>query len=306
MNILVTGATGFIGHHLVARLKQAGHAVNVLSRDAARASRKLDVPAYDWHYAEEEVPPAALENVQIIIQLMGENLGAGRWTAKRKREMYESRIVSTRKLVAAAPASLEGLVCGSAIGIYPGTGDDVYDESFVVPAETGFMQTLCRDWEAEAAGIEAKGVRRVSIRTGVVLGDGGMLDKLLPIFRLGLGGPVGDGRQWLPWIHINDLVGVFLAAALDSRYHGPINAVAPNPERYRAFAAALGKALHRPTFFPVPAWVLKLLLGEAAALALNSYHIVPARLLQEYDFKFQYADLPAALADLVGQDKSGT
>ncbi|SDY67476.1 DUF1731 domain-containing protein [Nitrosomonas halophila] len=123
------------------------------------------------------------------------------------------------------------------------------------------------------------------------------------LWVLGLGGPVGDGRQWLPWIHIDDLVGVFLAAVLDSRYHGPINAVAPNPVRYHAFAAALGQALHRPAFLPVPAWVLKLVLGEAAALALNSYHVVPARLLQEYDFKFQYADLPAALADLVGQDK---
>lgn len=301
MNILITGATGFIGRHLVQRLKQDHHTLKVLSRNGARASQKLGVPAFDWDYAKEEVPAEALENVQVIIHLMGENLGSGRWTKERKREIYESRIISTRKLVAAAPSSLECLVCGSAIGIYPGQGDDAYDESYTVPAQANFMQTICRDWEMEAAKIESKGVRRVSIRTGVVLGDGGMLDKLLPVFNLGLGGPVGHGRQWLPWIHIDDLVSVFMTAALDARYHGPVNAVSPNPVRYREFATALGKALHRPAFFPTPAFVLKLALGEAAALALNSYHIVPARLLQEYDFKFKFTDLPTALEDLFGK-----
>lgn len=301
MNILITGATGFIGRHLVQRLKQDHHTLKVLSRNGARASKKLEVPAFDWDYAKEEVPAEALENVQVIIHLMGENLGSGRWTKERKREIYESRIISTRKLVAAAPSSLECLVCGSAIGIYPGQGDDVYDESYTVPAQANFMQTICRDWEMEAAKIESKGVRRVSIRTGVVLGDGGMLDKLLPVFKLGLGGSVGHGRQWLPWIHIDDLVSVFMTAALDARYHGPVNAVSPNPVRYREFATALGKALHRPAFFPTPAFVLKLALGEAAALALNSYHIVPARLLQEYDFKFKFTDLPTALEDLFGK-----
>lgn len=275
--------------------------IKVLSRDGARAHQKLGVPAYGWNYAKEPVPPEALENIQIIIHLMGENLGSGRWTKERKREIYESRIVSARKLVAAAPASLECFVCGSAIGIYPGQGDDMYDETYAVPAQKNFMQTICHDWEMEAAKIESKGVRRVSIRTGVVLGDGGMLDRLLPIFRLGLGGPVGHGHQWLPWIHIDDLVSVYMTAALDTRYHGAVNAVSPNPVRYHEFATALGKALHRPAFFPTPAFVLRLALGEAADLALNSYHIAPARLLQEYDFKFKFTDLPAALADLFGK-----
>lgn len=298
MNILITGATGFIGRHLLQRLKQDHHTIKVLSRNGARASQMLGVPAFDWNYAIEEVPPEALENTQIIIHLMGENLGSGRWTGKRKREIYESRIISARKLVAAAPANLECFVCASAIGIYPGEGDEVYDESYVVPAQVNFMQTICRDWEMEAAKIESKGVRRVSIRTGVVLGDGGMLDKLLPIFKLGLGGPVGHGRQWLPWVHIDDLVSVYQTAVLDSRYQGPVNTVAPGPVRYREFATALGKALHRPAFFPTPAFILKLALGEAAALALNSYHIMPTKLIQEYQFKFKFADLPAALEDL--------
>lgn len=298
MNILITGATGFIGGHLVQRLKQGHHTIKVLSRNGARASQKLGVRAFDWNYVTEEVPAAALENTQIIIHLMGENLGSGRWTDKRKHEIYESRIASTRKLVAAAPASLECLVCASAIGIYPGKGDEEYDESYAVPAQLNFMQTICHDWEMEAEKIEIKGVRRVSIRTGVVLGDGGMLDKLLPIFRSGLGGSVSHGRQWLPWVHIDDLVSVYTAAALDTRYRGPVNAVAPNPVRYREFATALGKVLHRPAFLPTPAFVLKLALGEAAGLALNSYHIVPTKLIQEYQFKFKFADLPAALEDL--------
>lgn len=302
MNILITGATGFIGRHLVQRLKQDHHTIKVLSRNGAHASQKLGVPAFSWNYAEEEVPSEALQDIQIIIHLMGENLGTGRWTKVRKREIYESRIVSTCKLVAAAPPGLQCFVCGSAIGIYPGQGDEVYDESYIVPAQVNFMQTICRDWEAEAAKIESKGVRRVSIRTSVVMGDGGMLDKVLPIFKIGMGGPVGHGRQWLPWIHIDDLVAVFMTAALDLRYHGPVNAVSPNPVRYSEFATVLGKVLHRPAFFPTPAFILKLALGEAAALALNSYHIVPTKLLQEYDFKFKFRDLSAALADIITKD----
>lgn len=304
MDILITGATGFIGRHLVQRLKQDSHTIKVLSRNCKRASEMLSVPAFEWDYAKQAVPPGALENIQAVINLMGENLGTGRWTKNKKREIYESRIVSTRKLVAAAHPDLKSFVCGSAIGIYPGEGDDVYDESFAVPDQVSYMQMVCRDWEAEAAKIENKGVRRVSIRTGVVLGDGGMLEKLLPVFKLGIGGPVGDGSQWLPWIHIEDLVSVFATAALDSRFQGPINAVSPNPVRYREFATMLGKQLRRPAFFPTPAFVLKLVLGEAAALALNSYHIRPARLLQEYAFKFKLPDLEAALGDLFGKGRA--
>ena len=300
MNILITGATGFVGRHLVQRLKQDHHAIRVLSRNGARASRQLGVPAYDWDYANEEIPSAALQDIQIIIHLMGENLGKGRWTEQRKREIYDSRIISTRKLVTAAPASLECLVCGSAIGIYPGEGDEVYDESFVGPAQASFIQIICRDWEREAAAIESKGVRRVSIRTGVVLGEGGMLEKLLPVFKAGLGGPVGDGRQWLPWIHIDDLVSIFMAAALDTRFHGPVNAVSPAPVQYYQFAKILGRTLHRPALFPVPALILKLMLGEGAARALNSYQIRPTKLVHEHGFEFKFTDLSAALEDLIG------
>lgn len=302
MNILITGATGFIGRHLVRRLQQDHHTVKVLSRNGMRAGEMLGVPAFEWDYATQDAPAAALHDCQIIIHLMGENLGNSRWTKARKHEIYASRILSTRKLVAAAPDSLQAFICGSAIGIYPGTGDELYDESYVLPNQPSFLQTICHDWEMEAARIEKRGVRRVSIRTGVVLGHGGMLQKLLPVFKLCLGGPAGDGRQWLPWIHIDDIVSVYTEAALNTRYHGAINAVAPHPVRYREFATALGKALHRPAFFPAPALILKLVLGEASALALNSYRIAPKRLLDEFGFKFKFDELQIALTDLFSKN----
>ncbi len=301
MNILITGATGFIGRHLVQRLQRDHHTITVLSRNGKHASQMLGVPAFDWDYVTQDVPAEALQDCQIIINLMGENLGDGRWTEARKHEIYASRILSTRKLVAATPDSLQAFICGSAIGIYPGIGDDLYDESYAVPEQLSFMQTICHDWESEAARIEHGSVRRVSIRTGVVLGNGGMLQKLLPIFKLGLGGPVGNGKQWLPWIHIDDIISIYHEAALDTRYQGAINAVSPNPVRYHEFSTKLGEALHRPSFFPTPAFILKLALGEAAALALNSYHVTPKKLLEEYDFKFKFDNLSVALADLFAE-----
>lgn len=298
MNFLITGATGFIGRQLVQQLKTDYH-VEVLSRDHQRAERLLEVPAYPWDYAHAEVPVEALKNAQIIIHLMGENLGEGRWTKQRKQEIYQSRILSTHKLVEAAHPHLKCFICGSAIGIYPGLGDQIFDESFLVPAEGNFMQTICRDWENEAQKIERKNVRRVSIRTGVVLGQGGMLKKLLPLFKLGLGGSVGNGKQWLPWIHIDDLVSIFKTAALDDRYQGPINAVSANPMKYQEFASMLGKVLHRPAFLTIPAFILKLALGEAAALALNSYRIKPTKLIESYGFQFKFSQLEHALENII-------
>lgn len=298
MNFLITGATGFVGQHLVRRLKTEHH-IKVLSRNSERAERLLGVPAYDWNYTLDPVPTEAFKDTQVIIHLMGENLGNGRWTKKYKQEIYQSRILSTHKLVEAATPNLKRFICGSAIGIYPGIGDAIYDETFVVPAEGNFMQTICRDWEDAARKIENKGIHSVSIRTGVVLGRGGMLKKLLPLFKLGLGGPIGDGKQWLPWIHIDDLVSIFIAAALDDRYQGPVNAVSPNPVQYQEFSATLGKALHRPSFLTTPAFVLKLALGEAAALALNSYRIEPAKLIQSYGFHFKFTQLNPALENII-------
>jgi uncharacterized protein (TIGR01777 family) len=301
MRILITGATGFVGRQLLPRLADDGHELKVLSRDGARAGRELGVTAYSWDYAREPVPAAALEGVESIVHLMGENVGQGRWSAARKRDIRASRIDSTERLVTQAPSGLASFVSASAIGYYPGEGDAVYDESYRQHGADSFMESLCRDWEAAAAAIEDKGVRRVSLRFGLVLGHGGLLAKLLPMFRLGLGGPVGDGQQWVPWIHIDDLVEIIVKAIGDSRYAGAINAVGPQPVRYEEFAKALGRAVHRPALIRAPAIALRLALGEAADLALNSYRVVPERLTGELGFQFGFADLDTALHDLTDE-----
>ncbi len=296
MKVLITGATGLVGSHLCARLKRAGHEVVALSRDGKRASQHLGVAAFSWDYRNEAVPDAAVDGVDSIVHLMGENVGAGRWTAARKKAIADSRIESAKKLIAARPATLTSFVSASAIGYYPGSGDDIYDESYRMPQQAGFMQSLCRDWEQAAATVEEYDVRRVSVRIGLALGDGGLLHRLLPLFRAALGGPVGDGQQWLPWIHIDDLGAILERAVSDEAMSGAVNGVGPNPVTYATFARALGAAVKRPALLRVPATALKLMLGEAAELALGSYRIVPRRLTDEFDFSFTYADVESALA----------
>ncbi len=303
MKVLITGATGLVGSHLCARLKRAGHEVVALSRDGKRAAAQLGVAAFSWDYRNEPVPDPALDGVDSIVHLMGENVGAGRWTAARKRAIADSRIESAKKLIVARPASLASFVSASAIGYYPGSGDQVYDESYRMPQQVGFMQALCRDWEQAAAAIEDHGVRRVSVRIGLALGDGGLLHKLLPLFRAGLGGPVGNGKQWLPWIHIDDLTAVIEQAISDESMNGAVNGVGPDPVTYATFAGALGTAVKRPALLRVPATALKLMLGEAAELALGSYRIVPRRLTEEFGFSFAYADIESALAAAIALNR---
>ena len=299
MKILITGASGLVGSRLCARLKRAGHEVVALSRDGERAAAKLGVTAFSWDYRTEPVPRAATDGADSIVHLMGENVGDGRWTAARKKAIADSRIVSAKKLIAARPASLASFVSASAIGYYPGSGDEIYDETYRMPQQVGFMQALCRDWELAAAAVEEHGVRRVSVRIGLVLGKGGLLQKLLPLFRAGLGGPVGDGRQWLPWIHIDDLVTILERSISDESMHGAVNGVGPDPVTYATFARSLGAAVKRPALLRVPATALKLMLGEAAELALGSYRIVPRRLTEEFGFSFGYADIEAALESAI-------
>jgi uncharacterized protein (TIGR01777 family) len=299
VRILITGATGFVGRHMVTRLLDAAHHVVVLSRNGKRAGEQLGVEAHSWT-VDQDVPAAAVDGADAIVHLMGESIGGGRWSASLKQRARTSRIASADKLVAACPESVKVFVSASAVGYYPGhlaaARDEIYDESYRQPAVSDFMQSLCRDWEAAVAAVENKAVRAVSVRIGIALGDGGLLDKLVPLFRLGLGGSVGDGQQWLPWIHVRDLVEIIAAALTDERYRGPINAVAPVPVRYAEFAKALGRAVHRPAVLPVPAALLKLAMGEAAALALNSYRVVPSR-LAELGYRFRFADIDAALSD---------
>lgn len=298
MPMLITGATGFVGRRLVERVQRPV----VLSRNAARAQEVLgDVTAYEWSPQREPPPAAALESVDAIVHLAGESIAAGRWTAERKRRIRESRVVGTEQLVAGL-ASLARrpavLVSASAVGYYGSRGDEWLDETSS-PGDD-FLAHVCRDWEQAALAANELGMRVVLLRLGVVLGPrGGALEKMLPIFRLGLGGRLGSGRQWMPWVHLDDVVGLALRATQDSSLAGPVNVVGPTPVTNREFTQALAAVLHRPAWFPAPAFALKLAVGEFSETLLGSQRVMP-RVAQQAGYAFQHADVKSALTASVG------
>ena len=249
MNISITGASGFIGRHLVKSLAQAGHSPRALSRHA---------------------PPAeSLREADAVIHLAGEPV-AQRWTAEAKRRIRESRVEGTRNLVAALaalPRRPEALICASAIGYYGSRGDEILTESSA--PGSGFLPEVCVAWEREAQAAEAFGMRVVRVRTGLVLdAGGGALVRMLPPFRMGLGGRLGSGRQWMSWIHLEDLAALF-QFAVERQVRGPLNAVAPYPVTNSDFTRELARTLGRPAVFPVPGFALRLLFGEMADVLLD-------------------------------------
>ena len=300
MRALVTGATGFVGRRLLARLDRPV----IFSRNARRAAEQLveyHVTAHGWDPLSGPPPAEALAGVDTIFHLAGEPVGEERWNDALRKRIADSRVVGTRNLVEGL-ASLDQrpkvLVCASAVGYYGAHGGEGIDES--TPPGDDFLAQVCVDWEREAARAEDFGVRVVSVRIGVVLGKGGgALAKMLTPFRLGLGGRLGHGRQWMPWVHVDDVVGVMLHAAADEQIRGPINATAPVAATNLQFTKALGKALHRPTIFPMPAPILRLLVGPFAEIILCSQQITP-RVAQESGYEFQYSDVDSALAEIVG------
>ena len=301
MRILITGASGFVGAPLTRQLFLAGHELVILTRDAARAQRRIGVQAHyvEWEPQSGPPPAAALDGVDAVFNLMGENLGAGRWTAARKEAIYASRVTGTQNLVAGfAEGQPPGLwINFSAIGYYPLNAEQVFDENG--PGAEGFAAQVCVDWEAAAQAIAVQ--RRVILRVGVVLGaNGGALEKMLPPFKAGVGGPVGAGRQMMSWIHRDDLVQLCLNCLDDPRYAGVINAVAPEPVSNKAFSKALAAAVQRPALIPVPPVALKLAFGEMSQLVLDGQQIVSTR-LPELGFEFRYGDLDAALREAAGQ-----
>ena len=301
--IVITGATGLLGRRLVRSLSLAGDTVVAISRDSRSAHRVLgdEVECFDWNHLAQPFPRRALEGASAVFHLMGENIGAGRWTRAKKEALRNSRIDSTRKLVEALPDEVTDFLCASAIGIYPGAGDAVWDDRDEVPKPDSFMTQLCWDWEQAAAQAAASGRRQACLRIGLVLGESGMLAPLVPLYRLGLGGPIGDGRQYVPWIHIDDAIAAF-RFVLDNRdLEGPVNVVGPAPVRLEAFSRSLAQTLGRPHLFRVPEFAIRLALGEAAALVLSSYNIVATR-LQQSGFTFHYGDHTEAL-DAVIRDE---
>jgi uncharacterized protein (TIGR01777 family) len=301
MKIAVTGATGLIGSRLLARLLERGDEVTVLTRDAERARSALgDVDAVVWEPTSTAGPTEALAGRDGVVHLAGEPV-AQRWSDMVKERIWTSREAGTRCLV----AGLRGaeprpgvLVSASGVGYYGPRGDERLDEG----AEPGddFLAHVTKAWEAEAAAAEKLGLRVVMVRTGVVLDRaGGALAKMLPPFRAGIGGPVAGGRQYMPWIHLDDLVGIYLAALDGDDWSGPVNASAPEPVTNKEFSKALGRALHRPAFAPVPAIALRILYGEMAEIVTAGQRAVPKRAL-ELGYDFRHPDLNEALAAALG------
>lgn len=291
LRIAVSGATGLIGSAVVERLRRDGHTVHRLVRSRARAQAG-DVW---WDPDSDTLDAAALEGVDAVVHLAGENV-AERWTPAKRRAILDSRVRGTG-LVARTLAGMQRpprvLVQASATGIYGDRGDEPLDESAAPGA--GFLAGVCQAWEAASAPAEQAGIRVVRLRFGVVLtARGGMLQRLLPPFRLGLGGPVGSGRQWLPWIEIYDAVGVVLRAIGDERLRGAVNAVAGSV-RNEDFTTALGRAVHRPAVVPVPAFALRLAFGQMADEALLAGQRVEPRTLQDIGYPFAHPALDDAL-----------
>lgn len=299
MRVLITGGTGFIGVALAASLRADGHAVTVLTRDPAQARARLPAGCGPITALTEA------RGIEAVVNLAGENLGAARWNAARKERFRRSRIDGTRALVdwlAGLAEKPRVLVSGSAIGWYGPRGDEDLSEASTPGSD--FSAQLCRDWEAEARRAETLGLRVCVLRTGIVLGrkgpaGGGALAQMLPAFRLGGGGPMGSGRQWMSWIHLDDEVALIRWLLAHEAAHGAYNATAPEPARNAEFARALGRALHRPAVLPMPGFALRLIVGEMAEILLSGQRVLPQRALAE-GFRFRHPQLDGAIADLLG------
>ena len=300
MNVVVSGATGLIGTALLNRLLEQGHHPSVLSRSPENAARVLggSVPVYSFDY---RCPPRSiepLEQADAVVHLAGESV-KGRWTKKKRKEILQSRQLSTRLLsekMLQINRIPQTFICASAIGYYGDSGDRELTESS--PGGRGFLPEVCRAWEAEACKAGAGERRVVSMRFGIVLGrEGGAFKEMLPLFRMGLGGPLGCGNQWWSWVHIEDAVNAILHA-LKTPLRGPVNVVSNEPARQKAFAIQMGKQLKRPALVPTPSSVLKLALGGFSTELLSSRRAVPEN-LKKSGFTFSYPELEGALSDLI-------
>jgi uncharacterized protein len=303
MRVAVTGATGTVGRALVRALTERGDEVTALSRNTQRARDLLGVGSEEWSDPQAGQPPLdALRGRDGVVNLLGEQI-AQRWSDDAKREIRDSRILSTRNLVSALGELPEGerprvLVSQSGAGWYGFRGDERLDES--APAGDDFLAQLSVEWEAEARRAEELGVRVVLNRTGMVLSDsGGALEKMLPFFKVGIGGPVAGGNQYVPWVHLDDVVGAILFELDSEAASGPINLTSPEPATNKELSKALGRVLGRPAFAPVPALAVKALYGEMASIVITGQRAVPAR-LTELGYRFRRPALEAALRDATG------
>ena len=298
MRVAITGATGTIGRAVLGELRERGDEVTALSRDAGAARERLGVEAVEWRDPKGEQPPLdALRGRDAVVHLLGETV-AQRWSDEARREIRDSRILPTRNLVAALAELPESerprvLVSQSGTGWYGPRGDERLDEG--EPPGDDFLARMVVDWESEARAAKAHGLRVVTTRTGVVLSPGGgALEKMLPFFKLGIGGPVAGGRQYMPWVHLDDVAGAIAFCLHSAAARGPVNLTAPEPATNREFSKRLGKVLRRPAFAPVPGLAVKALYGEMASIVTTGQRAVPAA-LQQLGYEFRRPELETAL-----------
>ena len=295
--IIITGATGLIGRELCRKLHVEGDEVTVFTREIQKGKKILPYinNFIEFDYNKPDMWKNELQGKDAIIHLAGANIFGKRWTNSYKRAIMESRKAATKNLIDSIGEISNKpkiFISSSAVGYYGDKGDEVITEES--PSGTDFLSSVCRSWEYEAMQVKRFGVRRVSIRTGIVLSSKeGALKKMILQFKLFAGGSIGNGDQWFPWIHIEDIINVYLFA-LNNEVAGALNGTSPNPVRMREFAKTLGKVLHRPSFFTVPEFALKLAVGEGAQSILSSLRVIPQKLI-ENSFQFKYENLEAAL-----------
>jgi len=305
MKVAVTGATGFVGKRLVERLNADGHTVVVLTRSLDRgkqvfpASTFPNVEVVAYTPLESGEWQAVISGCDGVVNLAGEPIAEGRWTPQRKQAILDSRKIGTEKIVEAiaqANPKPSVLVNSSAVGYYGTSETTTFDENS--PPADDFLAQVCKAWEAAASKVKESGTRLVILRTGIVLGMGGAIAKMLPPFQLFAGGPLGSGRQWVSWIHREDLVNLILSALTQPNLEGVLNATAPNPVRMAELCNTLGEVLNRPSWLPVPDFALEALLGDAAIVVLEGQKVLPKQ-TQASGFNYQYPLVKQALQEII-------
>ena len=301
MKILITGGTGFIGNQLCKKLLQRGHEVVLLTWTKSKSRTGLNLPGisfFDYPYAADSViPDNLIKDIDAIINLAGEPIFTGRWTEEKKKKIAESRINITRQLVESIARlpwkKPQVLVSASAVGYYgPSDETELSEES---PPGNDFLAQVCAQWEKEALRAEDFGVRTVVLRTGIVLDrGGGALEKMIPPFKYYIGGPIGNGKQYFSWIHREDMTELYATAVTDTRLRGPVNATAPNPVTMKELSKTIGKVLKRPSWFTVPAFLAKIIIGGSAQVVVTGQRVIPLKLLS-IDFPYQYTEIQEAL-----------
>jgi uncharacterized protein len=305
MKVAIAGATGFVGSRLVERLQKEGMKVVVLSRNTAFAQKIFPHRAFGNVEIAAYTPTASgswqdiISDCDGVVNLAGEPIGEGRWTAERKQEILNSRKLGTQKIVEAIVNSTKSpkvLINASAIGYYGTSETATFDENS--PSGKDFLAQVCQAWEAEASKVTSSGVRLVILRFGIVLGNGGALGKMITPFKLFAGGPIGNGRQWFSWIHVNDIVSLIVQALTKPEISGVYNATAPNPVRMADLSKTMGQVMNRPSWLPVPDFAIEALLGDGAMVVLEGQQVLPKRTLSS-GFEFQYPNLQAALMEIL-------